>query len=237
MTRTETFSHAETEWRPRSSDRWLAAGGIVGPIQLVLVFTILGVLRPDYSPVDQAISDLGIGENAVIFNTSTIVLGLLLVGLAIAFHRTLRPEVSRALRVASAAFLALVGLGFTVAGVFPETSPIHWLVGANAAFLGAPMGFLLAGVALVRRGGASRPWGVYSLVASLTTVVLIGLTFFVFSFYTWTSGSAPVGHLGGLMERLLVIEILAWYVAFGWRLFRLHAVDVGRHPEGRPSPA
>jgi hypothetical protein len=31
--------------------------------------------------------------------------------------------------------------------------------------------------------------------------------------------------VGGLMERVVFIEILAWYVAFGWRLFRAQTED------------
>lgn len=34
-------------------------------------------------------------------------------------------------------------------------------------------------------------------------------------FALWTTG------LGGLLERLLFLELLTWYVLIGWRLFRL----------------
>jgi membrane-bound metal-dependent hydrolase YbcI (DUF457 family) len=54
-----------------------------------------------------------------------------------------------------------------------------------------------------------------SLIASLVTLVLIATMFWV-----WTPGTPLASvRLGGLMERVLFIEILAWYVAFGWRLF------------------
>jgi hypothetical protein len=43
--------------------------------------------------------------------------------------------------------------------------------------------------------------------------VLVALTFYTFSSYQFTSGPAPVGQYGGLMERVLFIEILAWYAA------------------------
>jgi hypothetical protein len=41
-------------------DRWLALGGVIGPVLFVITFTVAGLARPGYSPVDQAISDLGI---------------------------------------------------------------------------------------------------------------------------------------------------------------------------------
>jgi hypothetical membrane protein len=206
--------------RFRTLDRWLAAGAIVGSVLFTVTYTFAGALRPGYSPIDQAISDLGVGDRAWLLNVALIVLGLLLVGLAVDFYRLVRPEASRLLRLATAIFLAMVGAGYVVAGIFPETIPIHWLLGATLIYVGAPLGFLLAAVLLLRGGPTWRRLGVYSLVASLATVVLVGLTFAVFSSYSFSPGALPVGRLGGLMERLLFTEILAWYVVIGSRLWR-----------------
>jgi Protein of unknown function (DUF998) len=124
-----------------------------------------------------------------------------------------------ALRVASAALLAAVGLGYAVAGMVPETNPLHWQLGAPLVYGGATLGFLLAG-RLLRRSPAWRGRATVTLLASVATLVLIGLTFYTYSFYEFTSGLPPVGQYGGLMERVLFLEILAWYAAVGWRLFR-----------------
>jgi hypothetical membrane protein len=215
----------------RRLDRALALGGIIGPLVFVATFTFAGLMRPGYSPVDQAISDLGIDDNAWMLNVSLIVLGLLLIGLAVALYRTVRPESSAGFRFVASLFVGMVGLGYSVAGIFPETVPIHWLVGATLIYLGAPVGFLLAGLLLVGGDRSWRPLGVYSLLASLATVVMVGLTFYVFLQYTFTPGSAPVGQFGGLTERLLFVEILAWYVAIGWRLAR-----EPRHPPSATVP-
>jgi hypothetical membrane protein len=201
-------------------DRWLAAGGIAGPIQFVAVFTIAGFLRPRYSPVDQAVSDLGVGENAWLVNSSLIVLGVLLVGVAVAFYRVVRPEATKTHRSATAISLGIVGVGFASAGVFPETMPLHWLIGAPAVFLGAPIAFLLAGLLLARGGPEWRLWARYSLLACPATVVVSGVLFYVFSFYERTGGPAPVGQFGGLIERVLFVVVLGWYVLLGWRLLR-----------------
>ena len=124
-----------------------------------------------------------------------------------------------ALRVASAALLAAVGVGYAIAGIVPETNPLHWQLGAPLGYGGATLGFLLAG-RLLRRSPAWRGWGTVTLLASLATLVLVAGTFYTFSFYEFTSGPSPVGQYGGLMERVLFLEILAWYAAVGWRLFR-----------------
>jgi hypothetical membrane protein len=198
-------------------DTYLAAGGIVGPVQFAILFTILGLLRPGYSPADQAISDLGIADNAWVLNLSLVVLGALLIGLSAAFYRVLSGTGAQVLRLSAAGSLALVGVGYAVAGTFPETNPVHYLVGATLIYVGAPLGFLLAGVVFVRASGRWRAWGLYSFGSAFATVVLVALTFWVFSSYTFVQGATPVGRYGGLMERLLFVEILAWYVAVGWR--------------------
>ena len=60
-------------------------------------------------------------------------------------------------------------------------------------------------------------WGIGFLGASLLTLVLIMVLFWVFTPGTMLS---PL-RLGGLVERVLLIEIEAWYVALGWRLLLL----------------
>jgi hypothetical membrane protein len=229
MAQNWTLTRTEPAPQVGSLERWLALGGVAGPLLFVLAFTVAGLLRPGYSPVDQAISDLGIDEGAWIVNGSLIILGLSLTGFAIGFYRSIRPRSSTALRVASAAFLAAVGVGYAVAGIFPETNPLHWQLGAPLVYGGATLGFLLAG-RLLRRSPAWRGWGSVTLLASLATLVLMALTFYTFSSYEFASGPSPVGYYGGLMERVLFIEILAWYVAVGWRLFQATG-QVG--PRGR----
>jgi hypothetical membrane protein len=206
--------------------RWLALGGVVGPILFVAAFTVGGIVRPGYSPIHQAVSDLGVGSNAWLLNASLVLLGVLLTAFAFSFFRSLRPALSQRWRWVCAALLSCTGLGFAVAGIFteaPATVAIHWMVGMPLLVLGAVIGFFLTGLAL-RRDAQWGGWGAYTLVASLVTIVLIASMFWVF-----TPGTplAPA-QLGGLMERVLFIEVLAWYVAFGWRLFRGAPLAAGR---------
>jgi hypothetical membrane protein len=220
MTQDQLARHRPPASRPASFDRWLALGGLVGPVLFVLTFTVAGLVRPGYTPVDQAVSDLGVGDNGWIVNGSLVILGLSLVGFAIAFFRTIRPPASTVLRFVTAALVASVGIGFAAAGIFDETNPLHWQLGAPLAYGGAILGILSAGL-LLRREPVWRGWGTASVLASLVTLVLVGLTFYTFSSYTFSAGDpSPDGRLGGLMERVVFIEILAWYAALGWRLFR-----------------
>jgi hypothetical membrane protein len=214
MRQNRTIPYSKRRGQLGQLDRWLALGGVIGPVFFVLTFTIAGLLRPGYSPIIQAISDLGVGDNGWIVNGSLVILGLLLVGFAISFYRSVRPEASAAFRLVCALLISIVGIGYAVAGIFPETTPIHWLVGATCVYVGAVLAFFLTGL-LLRGDPAWRGWAVYSFIAGLATVVLVAITF-----YTFSPNTPATMRLGGLMERVLFIEILAWYVAFGWRLFR-----------------
>jgi len=129
----------------------------------------------------------------------------------------MRPVLKSGWRWSSAVLLALHGLGLAVAGLFteaPSTLAIHWMVGATLAFFGPVVAFLITGLAL-RRDPLWRGWGIALLAASLGTLVLIAIMFWAF-----TPGTTPV-RLGGLMERVVMIEIEIWYVALGWRIFVL----------------
>jgi hypothetical membrane protein len=209
-------------WWPQAT-RWLALGGVVGPLLFVGTYTLAGVLRPGYSPLRQTISDLGVGSNAWLVDAGLVINGLLLLGFTVSFAWCMRSGLGRGWRWPGSVLLALHGLGLGIAGIFteaPATLSIHWLVGANLAFFGPVAAFLVVGLAL-RRAALWRGWGIYTLITSGATLLLVAALF-----WSLTPGSlvAPLG-LGGLMERLLFIEIEAWYAAFGVRLF----VSAGEH--------
>jgi hypothetical membrane protein len=142
------------------------------------------------------------------------------IGLALSTAPSGRRSTGAAFRIVCAAAVAMPGFGYVMAGVFPETSPVHWIVGATSVYLGSIVGFLLAGL-LLRADPGWRRWGTYSLIASAATLALVALTFYAFQPNTPRAG----GGLGGLMERVLFIEIFTWYVAFGWRLYRDRAIS------------
>jgi hypothetical membrane protein len=165
--------------KPNPADRWLALAGVVGPILYVAVFTLAGFLRPGYSPIHQAISNLGVGSNGWLLDGSSVINGLLLIVFAVGFALSMRQVLSPGWRWLSAALLALHGLGLATAGIFteaPSTLTIHWLVGANLGFFGPVVAFLVTGLAL-RRDAQWRGWGISLLGAFLLTLVLIAVTF------------------------------------------------------------
>ena len=65
--------------------KWTGLATLVGSISFLVLFTFLGFLRPDYSPVRQAISDLGVGNLDWALNGGVIVTGAILVAFGFAF--------------------------------------------------------------------------------------------------------------------------------------------------------
>jgi hypothetical membrane protein len=194
--------------------KWSGLCGVVGPILFVVMFTAAGFLRPGYSPVHQAISDLGVGPMPWLLNVPLVLLGSLLVVMAIGFSLAMRPIMSQPWRQTCGVLLAGPGLGYATAGIFPETNPIHWMLGMPLLAIGSVVGFLLVGLQ-VRPIPAWRRHGIYSMLTSASLVVLIILMNLAFM------PTSPLGafRLGGLAERIVFVDLLAWYVVTGWRLF------------------
>lgn len=200
--------------------RWLTLIGfaaMVYPTLFVLLFTFAGVLRPGYSPIRQAVSDLGVGPMAWLVDLGLIVLGLVMVALAVGFFQVMRPIISPAWRWTSAILIALPGLGYAVGGIFteaPSTLLVHYLVGAALGLYFPAITFLTVGLGLVRHHEWRR-YGIYSLVIGIVTVAAV-----VFIQLAFMPDAALAGfHVGGLAERVDLIVILAWYIVFGWRIF------------------
>jgi hypothetical membrane protein len=97
-------------WQPQAA-RWLALGGVVGPLLFTGAYILAGVLRPDYSPIHQAISDLGVGPNAWLVDGSLVINCLLLLGFTVSFAWYMRSAFGRGWIWLSSALLALHGLG------------------------------------------------------------------------------------------------------------------------------
>ena len=220
--------------KPRGNQtaRWLAlVGGVINPIAFVLAYTVAGLLRPGYSPIHQAISDLGVGPNGSLMDTIAVLHALLLMAFAVGFALLMRSVLTAGWRWFGVALLVLRGLAQVTTAIYtdaPATVRIHSLA-TLVALLSMMGAFLVIGLGLVRTP-QWRGWGTYSLVAALVTLVLVAVEFWAF-----TPGTplAPA-RVGGLLERVLSVEMLAWYVVFGWRLFVL--VGSPQQDQGQATP-
>lgn len=211
--------------------RWLALiGGVLNPVAFVAAFTIGGLLRPGYSQIHQAISDLGVGPNGWLLDFAGVIHGLLLIAFAAAFALSMQSVLAPSWRWLSTGLLALRGGAFVMVAIFteaPATLRYH-ITGSIIGLTSLVLAMLVIGTALVRVTGW-RCWGTFTLVMCLLTLVLV-----VLENLTFRTGT-PIGsaRLGGLLERLLYVVSLGWFVALGWRLFR----GVSSGPNAAPNSA
>ncbi|MGD0172198.1 MAG: DUF998 domain-containing protein [Halobacteriota archaeon] len=107
----------------------------VGVAQFILVIAITEALYPGYSVATDALSDLGVGQTALLFNASVAVLGVCVFIGSLVGQRTLGTGLTITLAVTGA---CAVGVG-----VFPETTGAPHLVFAIAAFVFAAVSAII----------------------------------------------------------------------------------------------
>jgi len=156
--------------------------GMTGTTLFTLSFTIHGILRPDYNPIQRYISELSIGSLGWIQMVSFLFLGSSLLLFAFGVGATFRT--GRASRAAPILFM-IIGLCYCLSGLF-TTDPqamfdnqktlhgtIHGIVGAAVFSLSAICCFVLW-----RRFRAEEKWkslSALSFIAGVSMTILIVL--------------------------------------------------------------
>jgi hypothetical protein len=204
--------------------RWLALGAVVGPVLFTLAWVVLGFLSPGYtawgirfapySPMSQPISGLGLGPTAPFMNTAFILFGVFQLAGVIAIFQAIR-GISVVARWSCTVLLALTGVGAVMDGIFTLQSFFLHFVGFGLGCGTPVLSFLVTGF-LLRRVPSFRRFGNWLLIASPLTLVLL-----VLSQVTFNQAAIVAGQgVAGLTERILIVEVLAWFVALGWLAFR-----------------
>ncbi len=206
--------------------RWLSLGAVAGPVLLNLAWVVLGLMRPATKSawgvsggitgmITQPFSGLGLGPNGFLFNAAFVFTGLLLMAGVFGIFQTIEANSRPAARRVSAALLGLSGVGSVICGIFTIQSFLPHMFGFLLGTAIPVIGFVTTGFFL-RRIPLWRQFGTWLLFGSPLTVVLLVLFFANFRFDTMAAG---VGF-AGLTERILVIEVQAWFVSMGWLAFR-----------------
>ncbi len=219
----EGFAKPAAQASPEAT-RWLALGAVVGPVLFTLAWFILGFLSPGYtawgtriapySPISQGISGLGLGITAPFMNTAFVLCGLFLLAGAVGIFQGIR-EMGAVARWSCIVLLTLSALGAAVDGIFTLESFLPHMVGFLLGIASPVLSFVIIGL-LLRRVPSFRRFGSWLLLASPLTLVLLVLYFLTFS---PTVAGTQTG-VAGLTERILVVEVQAWFVALGWLAFR-----------------
>jgi hypothetical membrane protein len=210
----------------------LVVAGIAGLTLFTLSFVVQDLLRPDYSPVADPISALGIGPSGWVQNLTFIVLGPLIGAYALGLHLGMRPARAGLL---GPALLTLAGVGSVLLGVVPLqavagggiSEPAGHTVASFLVFLGTGLGL----IALSQRMAAD-PWWRSLAVYALATGVALVVGFLAVGGLAATPG-APLYRWFGLAQRAL---LAVWYpcmITLALRLLRLARTTGGPRPGGR----
>jgi hypothetical protein len=202
--------------------RWLALAAVAGPVLFTLAWLILGFLSPGYplwdmwigpySPISQPISGLGMGVTAPFMNAAFVLNGLLLIiGVFAIFHNI--HELTPSARWTHIILLSLPGLGSILDGLFTLESFFLHFVGF-ALVLTTILTFPLTG-RLLRQLPHWRPFANYLLLSGPITLALS-----ILYFATFNPEAAGLGiGISGLIQRLLILQILTCYATLGWLSF------------------
>lgn len=187
-------------------------GAIIGPILFLLAWLLLEAVRSGYSPVSQPISALAIGQNGIYMRIAFLLDGILTTVGAIAVFQSLKNKLSATALWVCTLSMSLSPLGVLWAGIFTMNLLALHTAGAVIA-CGIPViTFPIVGFKL-RCVPGWKSFGTWMMVMGclVTLILLVG-----FDTSVPVTQMATGGGDYGLWQRLLFIEVQAWYVALAW---------------------
>jgi hypothetical membrane protein len=203
-----------------------ALGAVAGPILFTLAWLILGFLSPGYtiygtriapySPISQPVSGLGMGVTAPYMNAAFVLgAGLLTMIGVVGVFATLRAYGGRVRRAICAGLLCLSPLGLGLCGIFTIETPLVHLI-CFLLFVLTPFISFPVAARFLRRVPDWRRFSTALLIAVPVTAAMLAWFFLSYDQTAITVGQG----ISGIPERLLLMELQAWFVALGWLGYR-----------------
>ena len=201
--------------------RWLALSMVAGQVLFTLTWFILGFVSPGftifgnviepYSAISAPLSGLGLGATGPFMNAAFVLSGFLILAGVIGIFQSIQ-EMSTVGRWGCIALFALTPLGMIIDGIYTIESFMPHMAGYLLGTATPVISFLVAGL-LFHRIPSWRRFGNWLCLASPLTLVLVILSLVTFD------QDAVIAGLGvaGLTERILCVELAAWFVAMGWK--------------------
>lgn len=189
--------------------RYLALAGIVGPPCFVVVFLVIGLVKPGYNAVAQAVSEGSIGDLGWIQSANFLVTGVCFVALAVGLWRGFGDRLSG--RIGSG-LIAATGIGLCGAGLF-VTDPGFRAVTLHgnlhmAASLVVFLSLLIACLIFAGRFWHDRGFAIYSIASGLAIPAGFVALF-------------SIGAWPGLIQRVMITIVWAWVTVLALRLYVL----------------
>lgn len=217
-----TLGYAQFEFKfstmKREVFRFLALGGIIGPILFTTITILCGYLQADYNLLNNFVSELGATNSSTELLMNYI--GFIPSGLFFSlFGLSLLIIVSKKLssRIGSL-FIILFGLGMTTAGMFscdpgcPSIGTLESIIHDSVSavtFISAILGIVLLGFSF-KKMYTFRNISLYTILTGLISLILLIIMI----------NSFESRDLTGLWQRLLLLSIFSWTIMIGLRIFK-----------------
>jgi hypothetical membrane protein len=213
---------------------------VIAPIAFTLVWFVLGFVSDGYdlwdvhiapySAISQPISGLGMGSTAIYMNTSFVLYGLAMTWGSVAVARALPTANSRATR-RTAGLLSLHGLGAIMVGLFDlESIMLHF---AGFLLVVSP---ILSFPLLARQLRHLPSWQTPARALHTAAALTLLLTVAYFATFDPEAAGDNTG-IGGLTQRILVLQLCGWFVWLGARVRRTTAATGSPSRVDRDEPA
>ncbi len=170
----------------------LGAIAFIAAFQFLTAVLVAESVVPGYNNQINAISELGLGSTAALFNSSVILAGVLM---AVAAYMAFK--FYKKLYVGAAVFVC--GAGIAAVGIFPMDMGLPHTLASNIAFFLGPL------IAVGSFWFTKKPYSY--LFAALGIVSILAAI-------PYSTGIA-LGIGEGLLERIIVYPFLLWAMAFG----------------------
>jgi len=176
--------------------------GVLGPVISLSFIALAIAYTPQFNWFTWALSDLGVHQAALIFNSGLIVGGVLTTIFAVGLMQILRKQVLGFLGTFA---LILSTISLCAIGVFPESAGrIHFYVSISFFALLAISLFLI-GAALIRES-SQRYLGLFTLLTLLAGIVAV-------------AAALAVLHEGvAIPEIIAALAASVWSIVFGIKL-------------------
>ena len=207
------------------SPRASALAGIIGPGVFVLVYSVFGLVTPGYSPLTQVISNLELVPYGWIQQLNFLQCGTLIIVFAVGFRGAMMPVFQRSLRLATV-LLVLSGAGMVEASYFTPAHPAEHAIGFLFFIIPLTAAFFVMGRQLLR-AESWRALGAYSVATGFVTSAVL--------LYFFSLGASESFGLIGVVNRIFVMESLAWFVVMGARFLGISRMQARRDVVAAPA--
>lgn len=222
------MNYPETVIRDTRLTIGLASIAVLGFAYLAVTLAALHLLRTDYDPVRQFMSDYGIGEYSMLANASFAVLGVATLSLAAGLLRTVAPEA----RIA-AALLAVAGASTFIIAIFPidlEGEPhtasgdVHQLAHAIQIWTITATSVVMAWYA-----GEDDRWRAFHRLGVILAVAIVALL----AVHTTVAQVWP--EFKGASQRSLALPVVSWLLLMAITV--MVVADRDRSSAANPRPS